>query len=213
MGWSSGAWPRRGVTGELVVDVRTDDPEAQFAAGNTLPGRASRGSSERTFTVESVRPHGGRLLCAVGRHQRPRQRRRPARTLFVVDSADLPPITEPDEYYDHQLECLRVRTVGGADDDRREVLHTAAGELLSVTTPDGAEVLVPFVTAIVPTVSLSDGVLESTRRRTARSGRAVRLTSSRSSPTIRPLRESLPGKAIRSRLLQLGVHDLRAWTR
>ena len=29
---------------------------------------------------------------------------------------------------------------------------------------------------------------------------------------LRPLRESLPGKAIRSGLLQLGVHDLRAWT-
>jgi 16S rRNA processing protein RimM len=29
-----------------------------------------------------------------------------------------------------------------------------------VRTDDGGEVLVPFVTAIVPTVSLSDGVIE-----------------------------------------------------
>jgi len=82
-------------------------------------------------------------------------------TLFVVDSAELPPIADPDEYYDHQLEGLAVRTVDGADVGRvAEVLHTAAGELLSVKTPDGAEILIPFVTAIVPTVSLADGVVQ-----------------------------------------------------
>lgn len=36
------------------------------------------------------------------------------------------------------------------------MLHTAAGELLSVTRDDGREVLVPFVSAIVVSVSLSD---------------------------------------------------------
>jgi 16S rRNA processing protein RimM len=29
-----------------------------------------------------------------------------------------------------------------------------------VKTPDGAEILIPFVTAIVPTVSLADGVVQ-----------------------------------------------------
>lgn len=85
-------------------------------------------------------------------------------TLFVVDSAELPDIDEPDTYYDHQLEGLQVRTTGG----RRvgavaEVLHTAAGELLAVRDDaDGAprEVLVPFVSAIVTAVSLDDGLIE-----------------------------------------------------
>jgi 16S rRNA processing protein RimM len=40
-----------------------------------------------------------------------------------------------------------------------EVLHTAAGELLAVKTPEGAEVLVPFVGAIVTSVSLADGTV------------------------------------------------------
>ena len=40
-----------------------------------------------------------------------------------------------------------------------EVLHTAAGELLSVRAEDG-EVLVPFVSAIVTSVSLADQVIE-----------------------------------------------------
>ena len=82
-------------------------------------------------------------------------------TLFLVDSDELPPITEPDEFYDHQLEGLRVRTVAGADVGTvAEVLHTAGGELLSVKTPEGAEVLVPFVAAMVPSVSLADGLIE-----------------------------------------------------
>lgn len=54
-----------------------------------------------------------------------------------------------------------MRTVGGVEIGTvAEVLHTAGGELLSVKTPAGAEILVPFVTAIVPTVSLADGVIE-----------------------------------------------------
>jgi 16S rRNA processing protein RimM len=81
--------------------------------------------------------------------------------LFLVDTAELPPIEDPDEFYDHQLEGLTVRTTGGEDVGViAEVLHTPAGELLSVKTAEGAEVLVPFVSAMVPRVSLADGLVE-----------------------------------------------------
>ena len=150
-----------GIAGEVVVDVRTDDPDARFVRGNTLRAKGSRGAGEREFVIESVREHGGRLLvrlAGIGDRDAADALRG---TLFIVDSADLPPITEPDEYYDHQLEGLAVRTVDGTDIGTvAEVLHTAAGELLSITTGDGAEVLVPFVAAMVPTVSLTDGVVQ-----------------------------------------------------
>ncbi|MCB0949220.1 MAG: ribosome maturation factor RimM [Mycobacterium sp.] len=150
-----------GVTGEVVVDVRTDDPDLRFARGNTLRGRPSGGGPERGYTIESVREHAGRLLLrlagVVGRDAADALRG----TLFLVDSEDLPPITEPDEFYDHQLEGLRVRTVTGDDVGTiAEVLHTAAGELLSIKPAAGPEILVPFVSAIVTAVSLADGVLE-----------------------------------------------------
>ena len=81
--------------------------------------------------------------------------------LFIVDSADLPPIDDPDEFYDHQLEGLTVRTVDNvAVGLVAEVLHTPAGELLSVRTAANIEVLVPFVAAIVTSVSLDAGVIE-----------------------------------------------------
>ncbi|MGB8500931.1 MAG: ribosome maturation factor RimM, partial [Mycobacterium sp.] len=50
-----------GVTGELVVEVRTDDPDSRFAVGSTLRGKPRHGAA-REYTVESVRDHGGRLL-------------------------------------------------------------------------------------------------------------------------------------------------------
>jgi 16S rRNA processing protein RimM len=86
-------------------------------------------------------------------------------SLFVVDSDDLPPIHEPDTYYDHQLEGLRVRTATGQDVGViAEVLHTAGGELLAVRRgaggADNDEVLVPFVGAIVVSVSLQDRVVQ-----------------------------------------------------
>jgi 16S rRNA processing protein RimM len=81
--------------------------------------------------------------------------------VFVIDSADLPPIAEPDTYYDHQLEGLRVRTTAGEDIGIvTEVLHTSAGELLAVNRADASELLVPFVSAIVTSVSLADNLVE-----------------------------------------------------
>jgi 16S rRNA processing protein RimM len=148
-----------GVTGELVVDVRTDDPETRFAPGIALRAR-TKGGSERRFVVDSARPHGGRLLVRLDGVADRDGADALRGALFLVDSADLPPIEDPDEFYDHQLEGLRVRTTAGVDVGTvAEVLHTGAGELLSVRT-DGGEVLVPFVGAIVTSVSLADQIIE-----------------------------------------------------
>ena len=150
-----------GIGGEVIVEIRTDDPGARFAPGNILHGKASRGGGERDFVVESAREHGGRLLLRLAGVTDRDSADALRGTLFVVDSDDLPPIDEPDTYYDHQLEGLHVRTVAGQDVGvLAEVLHTAAGELLAVRRGDGGEVLVPFVGAIVTSVSLDDRSVE-----------------------------------------------------
>lgn len=149
-----------GIGGEIVVEIRTDDPDARFAPGNTLRGKASRGGGERDFVVESAREHGGRLLVRLAGITDRDAADALRGTLFVVDSDDLPPIDEADTYYDHELEGLHVRTITGRDVGVvAEVLHTAAGELLAVRRESG-EALVPFVTAIVTSVSLDDGTIE-----------------------------------------------------
>jgi 16S rRNA processing protein RimM len=150
-----------GVSGELVVEVRTDDPAARFARGNTLRARKSRdGGEERSYVVAQAREHSGRLLVRLAGVEDRDTADALRGSLFVVDSDDLPPIDEPDTYYDHQLEGLRVRTTTGQDVGVvAEVLHTVAGELLAVRR-DSGEVLVPFVSAIVTSVSLEERLVE-----------------------------------------------------
>ncbi len=151
-----------GIGGEVVVDVRTDDPHDRFAPGTALRARA-RDKSERDYVVESMREHGGRLLVRLDGVASRDAADALRGSLFVVDTANLPPIEDPDEFYDHQLEGLRVRTLAGRDVGTvAEVLHTAAGEILAVRPGDGdgPEILVPFVGAIVTAVSLEDGLVE-----------------------------------------------------
>jgi len=151
-----------GIGGEVVVDVRTDDPYERFAPGSTLRARA-RDKTERRLVVDSMREHSGRLLVRLEGVASRDAADALRGSLFVVDVADLPPIEDPDEFYDHQLEGLLVRTTSGLDVGAvAEVLHTAAGEILAVrpTEGDGPEILVPFVSAIVTAVSLEDGVVE-----------------------------------------------------
>src|SRR5689334_7116171 len=126
-----------GVTGEVVVEVRTDDPDTRFTPGSSLRGRPSRGGQESSYVIESVRDHGGRLLVRLEGVTDRDAADSLRGTVFLVDSANLTPIEDPDEFYDHQLEGLRVVTTAGAPVvSVAEVLHTAAGELLSVRAED-----------------------------------------------------------------------------
>jgi 16S rRNA processing protein RimM len=152
-----------GVTGEVVVEVRTDDPEARFAPGAVLRAKASgRGEhSYHSYVVEAVRAHGSRMLMRLAGVADRDAAEALRGNVFVIDSKDLPPIDEPDTYYDHQLEGLSVRTTAGRDiGSVAEVLHTAGGELLAVNRGEAGELLVPFVTAIVTSVSLADRIVE-----------------------------------------------------
>jgi 16S rRNA processing protein RimM len=149
-----------GVTGEVVVEVRTDDPELRFAPGTVLRAKASD-HRERNYVVAAVRPHGSRLLLRLDGVADRDAADALRGNLFVIDSEDLPPIDEPDTYYDHQLEGLLVRTTTGRDIGIvAEVLHTAAGELLAVKRAEAGELLVPFVSAIVTSVSLESRIVE-----------------------------------------------------
>ncbi|QBJ98018.1 ribosome maturation factor RimM [Rhodococcus sp. ABRD24] len=157
-----------GIKGELVVEVRTDEPDERFAVGTELRGRKPREQKLRTYTVEAAREHSGRLLLrlhGIGDRGAADELRG---TMFVIDTAELTPSEDPDEFYDHELEGLSVRMAAGRPDAGTqvgsviEVLHSAAGELLSIR-PEGqtsGELLVPFVAAIVTSVSIADRVIE-----------------------------------------------------
>lgn len=147
-----------GIRGEVVVDIRTDAPEERFAVGTVLRGRRPRGGGEQNFTVTAARHHAGRLLLSLDEIGDRTAADAIRGTLFLIDSASVDSGSDPDEFYDHELEGLPVTTVAGAEVGKvSAVLHLPGGELLSVTAPDGREILVPFVRDIVPTVT-RDGI-------------------------------------------------------
>ncbi|KOX18225.1 ribosome maturation factor RimM [Nocardiopsis sp. NRRL B-16309] len=145
-----------GIRGDVAVDVRTDDPEARFAVGAALD---TDPPAVGPLRITATRRHSGRLLVrfeGIGDRDAAEALRG---TALLVDSADIAPLDDPDEFHDHELIGLAVRTTSGAAvgtvDD---VLHHAQ-DLLVVTTPEGDEVLVPFVAALVPEVDTEQGVV------------------------------------------------------
>lgn len=151
-----------GIKGEIVVEVRTDEPEDRFAVGAVLRGHKPREQTVSTYTVEAARDHSGRLLLRLEGVSDRTAADALRGTLFVIDSAELEPSDDPDEFYDHELEGLSVRLADGTEVGTViEVLHSAAGELLSIRRAgdQSGELLVPFVAAIVTSVSVKDGVV------------------------------------------------------
>jgi 16S rRNA processing protein RimM len=146
-----------GLRGELVVDVHTDSPEERFAPGVSLIARRPGGPAG-TLTVESVRPHSGRLLVrfAEAPDRDAAEALRGTRLLVAADA--IPPPEDDEEFHVHQLEGLRAELVDGTVVGTvREVTHGPGGELLVLARPERPDALVPFVRAIVPTVDLPGG--------------------------------------------------------
>ncbi|WP_067184117.1 ribosome maturation factor RimM [Microtetraspora niveoalba] len=145
-----------GVRGEVTVEVRTDDPELRFAPGTAL---ATDPASAGPLEVEGTRWHKGILLLGlVGVDDRDAAEALRG-TLLVIDSADLPPSDDPDEFHDHQLVGLAVVTVTGEPvGEVADVLHHGQ-DLLVVRRPSRGEAYVPFVKALVPEIDLEKGVL------------------------------------------------------
>jgi 16S rRNA processing protein RimM len=144
-----------GVQGLVTVDVRTDDPGLRFAEGAALlTDPPERGP----LVVAQARTHSGRLLLSfVGVHDRGgAERLRGTVLLAEVDPLASP--EDPEEFYDHQLIGLDVIGQCGASIGTvAEVLHLPGQDVLAVARPAGGEVLVPFVTAMVPEVDLVGG--------------------------------------------------------
>ena len=166
-----------GIRGEVIVGVRTDEPDLRFVAGavldveRTLPGsgRTGEGSGvavgDGQLTVGSARWHSGQLLVAFAGITDRTAAGELTGSWLSMDSSQLPESTDPDEFRDHELIGLSVRTsAGDAVGVVADVLHH--GQDLLVVRQDGdqdggkgRDYLVPFVKPIVPEIDVSAGVL------------------------------------------------------
>jgi 16S rRNA processing protein RimM len=176
-----------GIRGEVVIGVRTDEPDLRFAVGAVLDaertlapdtgvhagqqavaaGGQRAAASGGPLTVASARWHSGQLLIGFAGITDRTTASGLTGSWLTVDSSQLPDNADPDEFRDHELIGMSVRTVGGdAVGVVTDVLHYGQDLLVirrdpgSKSAGNGAsECMVPFVKAIVPDVDRKAGVI------------------------------------------------------
>jgi 16S rRNA processing protein RimM len=148
-----------GLRGEVTVEVRTDDPDRRFVAGSSL---ATVPAELGPLTVAGSRWQSGRLLVRFAGYEDRNAAEELRNTILAIDSDELEPLEDPEDFYDHDLIGLRVVTAAGEPVGAvSDVLHHGQALLvIEGTGPrSGAEILVPFVGAIVPEVDVVGGRL------------------------------------------------------
>src|ERR1700677_625333 len=108
-----------GIRGEVVVGVRTDEPDLRFAVGSRLDlersaaagGGAAPGPEQ--LTVASTRWHSGQLLVSFAGVTDRTAAGELTGGWLGVDTSQLPEVGDPDEFRDHELIGLSVRTTSG----------------------------------------------------------------------------------------------------
>lgn len=170
-----------GVRGEVVVAVTTDEPQNRYVVGSVLE---TDPATAGPLTIEGLRVHTSsgvdRLLVAFEGVEDRDDAERLRGVRLLVDADDIEPSDDPDEFHDFQLIGLAVHVgeapvgeaAGGEAPAAEEAAAAEAGErigeivrvdhgpgadMLIVARPDGRQTLVPFVTAIVPTVDIAAG--------------------------------------------------------
>lgn len=156
---------QHGVHGEVRVRPDSDNPE-RFTKGAVMHARPARAplaggcAEERTrLTIASVR---GETSFPIVSFEEVRDREGAGGLrgfVLEVPGTELPDLAA-DEYYPFDIEGMEVRDTDGLVVGRvREVIEAPAHPLLAVSLDTGCEVLVPFVLAVVPEVSLAEGYL------------------------------------------------------
>jgi 16S rRNA processing protein RimM len=164
-----------GIRGEVLVTVRTDEPEERFVAGSVFTTEVPRDRRVSTgpvsgnapgvpyqvperLVLESLRWHQGRVIAQFeGIHDRSLAEALRG-VLLQVDSAGVPPPDDPDEFHDHQLVGLSVVSVDGPVlGTVARIDHAPASDLIVLAKAGGGTALIPFVSQIVPTVDLAAG--------------------------------------------------------
>jgi 16S rRNA processing protein RimM len=151
-----------GIRGEVVIGVRTDEPDLRFAVGAAMAAVASVDETAdrpgQRLTVASTRWHSGQLLVLFAGITDRTAASELTGSWLIVDSSQLPDTGDPDEFRDHELIGLNVRTAGGEPVGVvTDVLHYGQ-DLLVVRRAEG-EFMVPFVKAMVPEVDVQAGLV------------------------------------------------------
>jgi len=151
-----------GIRGELVIESRTDAPDAIFAAGRRVFAGNRRGDvaadAQELHIRQSSPFKGGWIIAFEGINDRSSAEKWRDRYLLLPDSEIAPPSDE--ELFIHDLPGMRVvRTTGEEIGEVSDVLELPQGLVLEVKRADAKPVLLPFNDQTVTSVDEEQRVI------------------------------------------------------
>ena len=150
-----------GLKGAFKLELYTDDPDGRFVPGAvfTLQVPESSPWHGKTVTVREFRWMNSHPVVFFEDVEDRTAAESMVRAILWVDQ-DENPSAEEDAWYDHQLVGLTVLRDGTDVGRVVRVDHLPAQDLLVIRTHEAdAEILVPFVSAIVPDVDVAAGTV------------------------------------------------------
>ena len=144
-----------GLKGALKLELYTDNPERRFVPGAEFTLQVPESSSwhGKSVTIREYRVMNGNSVVFLEGVEDRTTAESLVRAILWMDEDDE---VEDDAWYAHQLVGVDVVRDDAVIGRVVRVEHLPAQDLLIVKTATG-EVMVPFVSAIVPTVDLAAG--------------------------------------------------------
>lgn len=143
-----------GIHGEVTVEVRTDEPDERFTPGTEVL------VASVPKLISSAHWHGNKLLLRFFGVDDRTAAEELRNALIEVERAEGATPDEPDEFYDSALRGCAVQDIAGSVlGVVEDVVHLPGQDLLSVRLTDKREVLIPFVSAFVPTIDIDSRVV------------------------------------------------------
>lgn len=146
-----------GLKGAIKLELFTDNPEVRFAPGSTFSVQVPDDSPwfGKTITIRELKWFNEHPVGFFEEIADRTAAESIVKAILWIDQSEAESLVEPDAWYGHQLAGLSVRRDGQEIGTVTEVQHFPAQDILVVKTPRG-EVLVPFVSAIVPEVNIEE---------------------------------------------------------
>jgi 16S rRNA processing protein RimM len=150
-----------GLKGALKLELYTDDPAKRFVPGAVFSLQVPAASPwhGKTLELTELRWYNGHPVAFFEGVVDRTAAETLVKAILWIDADVAAEEPEPDAWYDHQLVGLRALRDDAEVGEVVRVEHLPAQDLLVVKTADRGEVLVPFVSAIVPTVDLAAGTV------------------------------------------------------
>lgn len=139
-----------GILGEATIEVRTDLAQERFAIGAVLDT-----DSNGQLTVSTARVHNGILLLGFEGVSDRNSIEALRNELLYADVDINAPAEDEDDFHVLQLIGCKVHLIDGdLFGEVSDVLNLPGQDVLVIKV-DGAEVLIPFVRALVPVVDIT----------------------------------------------------------